>query len=282
MSFINKQPQYSDQSEFPLFLIVGAQKSGTTALFSYLTQHPKIVGARNKEVNFFNSPDRYALGESFYQSGFETSANDVIYLDASHSYLVNQDACLRIFEYNQKIKSIVIIRDPVDRAFSAWNMYRDRYRVNRNWFFVDWLPATGKSADSFRKRKDCEIEDFTSFISHEIEILLTDPNQAIESPVLPHGIYAAQIDRFVKLFSRDQLFVVESSIFRKDVSGTLRTIEEFIGIEKWDWSKADLAPVFEGKYTSRIPNSAQDMLSDFYALHNERLYEQIGRRFNWK
>jgi hypothetical protein len=269
-------------NELQVFLIIGAQKSGTTALFSYLIQHPQIKGAKSKEVHFFNSATRYDLGRNFYRSQFEQGAFNTFYLDASPSYLVNPDACARIFEYNPKIKMIAILRNPIDRAFSAWNMYRTRYRSNREWFFTDWLSLIGGDPNVFIRRSPQETEDFTRYIINEINNQQIYPQKSIEAPVLMHGLYAKQINRFLKLFSEDQLLLVEAVDLQKNPQRTLKKIEGFLGIDAWSWDHADLKPVFEGTYFSEMSPEARALLTEYYRPHNEQLFETIGRRFNWK
>src|SRR5208283_4238553 len=93
----------------PSFIIIGAQKAGTTALFDYLSKNPQIICGTEKEIDFFNCAGRFRQGEEFYHSHFpilESMDKDSITFEASGGYLANPLAAKRIFEYNPKIKLI--------------------------------------------------------------------------------------------------------------------------------------------------------------------------------
>ncbi len=105
-------------------MILGAQKAGTTALYIYLAKHPEIVAAENKEPHFFDCPFRYSQGIEYYHSLFPyiDPKNPKITFDASGGYLANPSAYQKIYQYNPQLKLIVLLRNPIDRAFSAWNI----------------------------------------------------------------------------------------------------------------------------------------------------------------
>ena len=266
----------------PIFLIIGAQKAGSTALHNYLCQHPSICSAATKEIHFFSSDFLYSKGLDYYHSKF-TSANDgSLFLDASPSYLVNNIAYKRIYEYNPQIKMIVLLRDPVDRAYSAWNMYRSRYLKNRNWFFDEWVSFVGKSPDEYIKRTDEEVSNFDVFVRNEMQNLSLAPLKNIEAPILQHGLYKEQLLRFFSLFPRDQLLILESLCLREYPSNVLENIESFLSIPKFDWDRIDLSLVFEGHYIEPLNRYKASELANFYAPHNEDLYKLLAMHFNWR
>jgi len=136
----------------PAFLIIGAQKAGTSALHHYLAQHPNIKRPKKKEIDFFSPeavkgwcdhPDYALLSAAaegdFYQPDFYTRATrwygcqfppphelgpGCITYESTPNYLYFPAVAKRIAKYNALIKLIVLVRDPAERAFSAWNMFR--------------------------------------------------------------------------------------------------------------------------------------------------------------
>lgn len=119
----------------PAFLIVGGQKAGTSTLFNSLTQHPKLLGARTKEIRFFSREENYQKGDAWY-------INDLKYLkkpfkrgllfEATPEYLNYPLAAERIYKFNINTKIIIILREQEKRAYSAWNMYGDFLLSRKN------------------------------------------------------------------------------------------------------------------------------------------------------
>lgn len=115
----------------PDFLILGAQKSGTTTLFNQLIRHPGCAGARRKEVRYFDRDDNYNKGKDWYEGSFyRPLVMSGLFFEATPEYLYRSYVPKRIHSHYPSIKLIVVLRDPVSRAYSAWNMYRD-FLVNR-------------------------------------------------------------------------------------------------------------------------------------------------------
>src|SRR6266480_7948081 len=104
----------------PDFLILGAQKAGTTALYAYLRQHPEITGPSWKEVSFFDR--HYARGEAWYRGNFPNSlrARGKLVGEASPSYLFHPLAPERVAGLVPEAKLIALVRNPVDRAYSHY------------------------------------------------------------------------------------------------------------------------------------------------------------------
>jgi hypothetical protein len=268
--------------KFSIFLIIGVQKAGTTALHNYLSQHPSIRSPTTKEIHFFNSDLRYSKGIDYYHSKFPLTDDGSLFIDASGGYLISNIAYKRIYKYNPKIKMIVLLRDPVDRAYSAWNMYRSRYLKNRNWFFDDWVSFAGGTSEEYIKRNDEEILNFELFVRNELNNLLLMPHKCTEAPILVHGLYEEHLSRFLSLFRREQLLVLESTYLREHTSMALEKITSFLSIQKFDLDLINLSPIFVGNYTDTLSQVAASELSSFYAPHNEALYKLLGTRFNWK
>lgn len=267
---------------FPNFFIVGAQKAGTTALHEYIKQHPNIAACSVKELHFFSCEKRYQLGIDFYYSMFPSDVEGKRTFDASPSYLHNPKACQRIFNHKPSAKLIALVREPVERAYSAWNMYRHRYLRNRNWFFDEWISFCGSSGLTVLRRRDDHIFNFVQYAIDEMEF--QDNNNSsvtLEAPILSHGHYYDQIQRMLSLFNESQILVLENSELRLSTVKCLQKIEAFLGIPSCDWENMNLAQVFEGEYSAPVDVTAKRLLYNYYAASNEQLFDLLGKRYTW-
>ena len=268
--------------DYPDFTIIGAQKAGTTALYEYLSKHPQIQPTKEKELHYFDSEDRYKLGSQFYRSLFQCGTNSKLTFDASGGYLNHDKAPGRIYAHNPNIKIIVLLRDPVERAYSAWNMYRKRYLSNRNWFFDEWVSYCGSSDLTILQRQDGHLFNFLQYAIDEIELQdANKPTVVLEAPIIDHGHYYEQIQRYLSLFNESQILILESSEMKRDTVKCLQKIEVFLGISGCDWENMNITPVFEGEYSDPIDVTAKRFLYNYYASSNERLFDLLGKRYAW-
>lgn len=108
----------------PNFLIIGAQKAGTTSLHYYLSQHPEIFMLSQKETHYFtfqhdqSHPLHLSRGE--YEKLFDPVKYETAVGETSPSYLYAAHVPIRIYEYNPEIRLIAILRNPVERAYSSY------------------------------------------------------------------------------------------------------------------------------------------------------------------
>jgi Sulfotransferase domain len=173
------------------FIVAGAQKSGTTALNYYLKRHPRIALPVKKEVHFFDNDDLFAGGNVSYEPlhrMFRPARPGVIAGENTPIYLYWRPALPRIRNYNPEMKFIIILRNPIERAFSQWNM--QRWRGNEPFDFVEAVEAeTRRIADAA-------------------------PKQLRKFSYLDRGRYAEQLERAFRLFRREQFLVIKYETFR--------------------------------------------------------------------
>src|SRR6058998_2548566 len=118
------------------FILAGAQKSGTTALHYFLSRHPDIAMGDQQEIHFFDN-DALFVSEPDYKplhKHYPLLASSMIAGDCTPSYMYHEPSVERIFKYNPRIKFLVLLRNPVDRAFAHWNMQRFRNREPLDFF----------------------------------------------------------------------------------------------------------------------------------------------------
>ena len=268
----------------PSLLIIGAQKAGTTALFEYLAHHRQIAPPRKKEINYFACDCRFARGSSFYDWFFpaRTGPRDSrMTLDASPHYLLAaRRAAPRIRSFDPTMRLIVILRDPVERAYSAWQMHQN-YRKDDEEVFQKWVcRCDGQEALSeYRPRREQYGTSFYDDIVEELDAYRR--GEQIAWPVLRHGHYADQIAVYLEEFPADQLMIIDSEKLLTDPLSELREVERFIGLGAHEWRADDVGPRFVGDYSEPLPHDARQLLSAHYEPHNVRLQSVLRRTFDW-
>ena len=271
----------------PDFLIIGAHKSGTSALHRYLATHPEIAPALEKELFYF-SPESYhswpeypgyeryrhfaradsdpAIREEalrWYHSQFRVPLpwRRRLHFEATPCYLFYPKAAQRIYEYRPDMKLIVLLRDPVERAYSAWNMYH-RFENGSYPYSLLWDPRS-----------------FDDALRDELKLLDVEP-ETLRTDYLRRGIYHEQLIRYFRLFPREQILIIEQRELLQRQRQTLDEVCRFLGVGPFP-SRADRPRVFVGEYSSGMSEWARDLLADFYAPQNQILFNLIGRRFDW-
>jgi hypothetical protein len=106
-------------------LIPGAGRSGTTSLCKILEEHPQVCFSGIKEIHFFSLTDLHQRGDSYYHSFFGHYNNEPVKASADTYLFIDHDAIQRVYDYNPDMKFIIMLRDPVSRAYSSYN-----YAVN--------------------------------------------------------------------------------------------------------------------------------------------------------
>lgn len=267
----------------PSFLIIGAQKAGSTALFDYLGKHPQIVQSSLKEVDYFGCEGRFRKGVDFYHSHFpkpESRGRDLISFEASGHYLFCPEAPRRIYEYNPHIRLIAVLRDPVWRAFSAWNMYRSLFAHDPEWF-IGWMMRCDEDfkAAAIQRRALELFGDFEAALREELAAY--ESQGIIEAPLLLHGRYSEQLARYYDVFGSHQILILESSELLETPVEALCTVTEFLGLEAHPWGREELPPVFKAIYETEMPRTAMQLLSEYYGPLNNQLYRLTGKDYHW-
>jgi hypothetical protein len=255
----------------PSFIIIGAQRCGTTSLYDYLSHHPQIIPSPVKELFYFD--DYYTRPIEWYKSFFPTKKEQeklerdlvasVITGEASPSYFFHPYAAKRIKETLPQIKLILVLRDPIERAYSHYNHIK---RLNRE-------PLSFEEA----------IEKEEQRITPDIEKLAKDEfykaDQRRDYSYLTRGYYAKQLKEWFKHFPKEQLLIVQSEEFYKNTPRVYNEIVEYLGLNSYT------LPTFEAKnalkYAKMAPET-KEKLKAYFAPKNEELYELLGKRFDWQ
>jgi Sulfotransferase domain len=247
----------------PDFLILGAQKAGTTALYAYLRRHPAITGPSWKEVSYFDR--HYAHGEAWYRGNFpnRSRARGKLVGEASPSYLFHPLGPERVRALLPDSRLVALVRNPVERAFSHYN-----HEV-----------ALGREPLSFEEALDAEEERLRG----EVERLVADARY-FSRPWWSHtykarGRYAEQLERWLAVFPKEQLLVLATDDLGAEPERTHARVLEFLGAAP---HRLDSYPrVFERRYRP-MPAEARERLAAEFEEPNRRLYELLGRDLGWR
>ena len=235
------------------FIVIGAQKAGTTALYDYLADDPAIGLSDVKEVHFFDDESRDWAAPDFgaYHAHFAADGPE-IRGEATPIYIYWPNALERIRAYNPAMRLILLLRDPVERAWSHWRMETARGVEQRPFA---WCIRRGR-------QRLFQVEPW----GHHREFSYVE-----------RGFYAAQIARLFEVFPRDQVLILRAEDLRADPNPVLGRISAFLG-----------APP-PGPVTPREAHVGQEMagledadiayLRGLYARDQDRLGELAGFRY---
>ncbi len=154
------------------FIVAGAQKSGTTALHYFLAKHPKITMGDQQEIHFFDDDATFATTVDYERlhKHYPLVAPSTIAGDCTPSYIYFKPAAERIWRYNPKIKLLVLLRNPVERAFAHWNMQRFKGREP-----LDFFDAVRQLERLFKlfPREQVKVVKFEEFKGKQHEMLVS-------------------------------------------------------------------------------------------------------------
>ena len=256
----------------PDYLILGAQKAGTTSLQRYLELHPAVLPPLSKEVHFFDLQSW--RGERWYRANFplrlQLSARGLrarskaVTGEASPYYLSHPDVPSRVHDLLPGVRMIVIVRDPVTRAHS-------HYLHNRRLDAEDC--ATFEEA----------IEREPQRLEGELSRIQADARYASfahrHHSYLHRGLYAEQLRAWFARFPREQLLILENDELARDADGVYRRVLDFLGLPAWQ------PPAFARHNASGdetpLDASLRARLAAWFEPHNQQLYELLGREFAW-
>lgn len=261
----------------PAFLIAGTQRGGTTFLYDLLLQHPAVYPALVKEVHYFDR--HYANGEAWYRANFSPhlAANGSepaqITGESTPCYLYHPHAPKRVAELVPDARIIILLRNPVQRAYSHYNLMRE--------FGIETL--------SFEDALRAEPER----IAEDARRLGEDENyfgrMRARYSYVDRGKYIEQVPRWFDYFPASQILILQSEAMYADPPATARQVAEFLGLPDWDPPRTGVA---SGLFKPRVTTSSQqhasirqetrDWLARKFEPYNQALFAYLGREFDWE
>lgn len=192
---------------FPNVFVVGAPKCGTTSLYMFFKEHPDVFVPKQKELHFFSFPEvsdtyyevRFVKILEEYLSYFQGAERFKAAVDVSPSYMFNELAAKRIYNFNPDARIIVLLRNPIDRAISHYLMDRQiGYQLS-------------------------PLRDF---------LTKTDENRQYFKEYIEMGFYSNQLHRYIDVFSENQVFVILSDEMQNNENASVAKLCQFLDIRE--------------------------------------------------
>lgn len=239
------------------FVIAGTWKSGTSSLQRYLRERGDICVAPG-EPKFFSETAEYCKGLQWYEQEYFHGCDyhlHQLFGEKSATYLRSKDAARRLYFNFPEILVVVLLRNPVDRVYSAW-----------------WM-------DFCEGRYDADFEQF---------YLESHTDGSIKAKFRA-GQYIRHVQRWTKMFPKSQLLLLSSEEFFSNPRSTLKQVEERLGLQPYFYPDEIVGRTFGSAVTCQrllgerpmMNASLREKLLAYYQPFNQKLYEFVGNDFHW-
>jgi hypothetical protein len=255
----------------PDFVVIGTMRGGTTNFYGVLTKHPHIKRAAAKELHFFDKRERFERGIEWYRGCFpppqRKDGQRTITGEASPMYLFHPKVPERMARAVPQTRLIVLLRNPVDRAYSHYHLQAGR----------------GFRTGSFKETVEDELawlnEGKNSLSAQEHR---PEAGRGSRYDQLARGIYVDQLVRWRQFFDEEQMLVLKSEDFYRHTADTLKQVQHFLGLpyREIDLTPREASRKKRASYEPMTP-ATREQLEAFFEPHNRRLYDLLGRDFGW-
>lgn len=238
--------------------IIGVQKGGTTALSTFLAEHPEICLLKNKEAHVFDDPvflrskQKMQYAKAKYQKLSNDYKNQTYLMDATPITCFQSHFLAHCYRYNPSAKFIVILRDPTERAISHYNMSLNRKQETRNMLFA--------------------------FLFEKYRLNKHQGNWSFDSPLrtmsyLSRGLYSKQLDRIFQTIPKSQVLVLYNIDLLQNHEKTMNRVYRFLELDN---NQTHARVVFKGQQAKRS-------IINILAKHYAKLYFALKResRYHW-
>jgi len=246
----------------PDFLIIGAQKSGTTSLYRYLSEHPQVGASRTKEVRFLSR--RWDRGEPWYRSQFphllrrrraRRAGRPFVTGEGSPEYFCHPAAARRAAAVAPRARLILLLRDPVARALS-----HHRHLARKGREPLSFEEAIRREPERLARGADAD-------------------ERSTDYAYLSRSRYAAHLERWLEHFARSQILVLQAEAFFERPALALRRVTDHLGIDPFTPARFDRHN-FHGAYAGMSEDLTRELRARL-APDTERLFDLLGERFDW-
>lgn len=246
----------------PSFMIIGAQKSGTSSLFDYLSEHPQLYPSSPKEVHFFDGgldPDSndFERGLTWYRAHFPMWKGPGAF-EASPLYLFDPRCPKRISDLLPEVKLIVVLRNPTERAISH---YFHSMRSGR-----ESLPIMEALLEEESRLKSLVDEKrVESLIHHSYK---------------SRGRYTEQLKRFFEYFPKRQVLILKGEDLFQRPEEVLSQVFKFVNASE-EFSVKELKPRNVSENRTQVDSGVYSYLDEYFSVEKQALYELIGVDYGW-
>ncbi len=257
----------------PNFLIIGCPKCGTTSLYEYLIQHPYIHSAQGKEIDYF---DRlYDRGLNWYKIKFPSKPSKFfsekflkkpfISGEATPRYLEHPHAINNIKKTIPNSKFIILLRNPIERAISHYNM-----NFQNGYEYLSIEKAIEKEDHRIQGRYE-KMQQNPNYYSWDWDLF----------GYKNHGLYVDKIKKWFKQFPKNQFLIINSEEFLENTSIIYHNTLRFLELPLWE---PDEYRLFKQRKSTKpkIDPVLRNKLRKFFEPYNEELYSFLNKDFGWK
>ncbi len=253
----------------PSFIIVGAQRAGTTTLYRILEEHPAVARPTvNKGIAYFDLENH--RGPRWYRGHFpmrwrarRRHGPDVVTFESSGYYLFHPLAPERIARELPDVKVVVMVREPVERAYSA-----HQHEL-----------ARGFESEPFEVAVDLEPERTEG----EMERIIADPSYESfhhrHHSYLARSRYSEQIERYVAQLGPERVHIVDADAFFEDPVAEFERLRSWLGLPAWQPEKVER---WNARPRSPMSTELRERLDRYFEPYDARLAEQMGRVPSWR
>ncbi|MBA2681853.1 MAG: sulfotransferase domain-containing protein [Ktedonobacteraceae bacterium] len=259
----------------PDFIIIGTQRGGTTSLYNYLSEHPSVSPASMKEVHFFEN--NFEKGLPWYRAQFPLTfqkhfaktirRQDFVTGEASPYYLFHPHVPKRAAAMVPHVKLIVLLRNPVDRAYSQYF-----HGIEMGYEHLSFEEALAQE-ETRTHEEEGHILTNEQYYSHNHQYYT----------YRARGLYVDQLQRWMDFFPREQFLIIKSEDFYANPDAVFSQTLAFLNLSQ---------PSKQGKKAYKLYNNSKYLqtgldphlrkqLVTYYEPHNARLYKFLGRNFDW-
>ena len=186
----------------PNTIIVGVQKGGTSSFYDWLAQHPEVYGPMSgKDFHFFSREEYFEKGLPFLESRYQEHQGEPVILHAGVNYIISDTALQRLQAYNPKLRLLLVLRNPIRRAFSAHQ-------------FVTQL---GREDLSFAEAVEKEQKGI--------------PVNGRKKIYLQQGLYAQQLDNLLKYFPKEQIEIIYFEEMMQDKDAAMQQVFSWLNLQ---------------------------------------------------
>lgn len=251
----------------PEFLIVGGQRCGTTTLFRVLSDHPQVIRPTlSKGINYFDI--NYVRGPRWYRAHFPLKRSwrrtgSLVTFESSGYYSHHPLAAERIGRDLPGVRLVMMVRDPAERAFSAY-----KHAI-----------ARGLETESFTRALELEPQR----LEGEVEKMTADPRYQSYSyrhqAYVTRGQYAEQIQRLQDAVGPEKVYVMDADSFFSDPVGEFGALTHWLALDPW-------TPPEVGRWNARtsapMPPEIRERLDHHFEPHDLALTEVLGHPPSWR
>jgi hypothetical protein len=246
----------------PDFLVIGAQRAGSTSLFAQLSAHAGVAGPSHKEIHYFDLQSFRSL--RWYRSHFPpaAAARGRLTGEASPYYLFHPAVPARVAAALPAVRLVALLRDPVARAYSHYQLsVRDGHER------LGFEEALRAEPDRLAGEEARLLAD-RAYRGH------AHRHQSYAS----RGLYAEQLRRWHEHVDPERLLVVSSEELFAEPRRTAATVLEFLGL---DPAEVPPLPVRNQRPYPPMSDAARTLLEARFEAPNRELYELLGRDLGW-